>query len=128
MPSRALTVTLNFDHSRKFALLLPEGADSRKNVKGLILREGKNKFRTKGLSSVFLQGGIALAPDEDLPESTTQVWVGKGEPYTGPPKPTPDGDGSRSEDIRVIAYARPHSINNAHMKLILPSQSQQFHR
>ncbi|KAF8163370.1 release factor H-coupled R [Crassisporium funariophilum] len=103
MPSRALTVTLNFDHNRKFVSLLPEAAESRKNLKERILREARNKFCTKGLSSVFLLGGISLADEEDFPEAVEQVWIGKGEPYTGPPKQSAfDGGSCRAEDVRVI--------------------------
>ncbi|KDR81683.1 hypothetical protein GALMADRAFT_239804 [Galerina marginata CBS 339.88] len=102
MPLRALTVTLNFDHSRKFVLLIPEAHEAHKNPKERIIREAKNKFRAKGISTIFLQGGILLADEEALPESTTQVWVGKGEPYAGPPKPLGGVSGSRPEDIRVI--------------------------
>ena len=96
MPSRALTVILNYNQSKKFAL------PSSKNAgKETILREARNKFRAKGLSSVFLRGGTPLDGDEDLPNSVTQVWVSKGEPYCGPPV-----DPSRSPEpgeVRIIA-------------------------
>ncbi|CAA7271636.1 unnamed protein product [Cyclocybe aegerita] len=103
MPSKALTVILNLDQSRKFVLVLPESPEARKNLKERILREGKNKFRTKGLSSVFLQGGNVLEDDQDLSEHTTQVWLGKGEPYAGPPKAAEETAGARPQDIRIIA-------------------------
>jgi len=96
MPSRALTVILNYNQSKKFAL------PSSKNAgKETILREARNKFRAKGLSSVFLRGGTQLDGDEDLPISVTQVWVSKGEPYCGP-----SVDPSRSPEpgeVRIIA-------------------------
>lgn len=103
MPSRALTVTLNYDQSRKFVLLLAATPDARKNLNERILREGKNKFRAKALTSVFLQGGLLLDDQDELPEDATQVWVSKGEPYAGPPKPT-DNEGCRPEDVRIIGY------------------------
>ena len=104
MPSRALTVTLNFDQSRKFVLLLPESPESRGKLKERILRESKNKFRAKGVSSVFLQGGTTLEDDAELPELTSQVWVGKGEPYAGPPRVADDVSGARPQNIRIIAW------------------------
>ncbi|KAF8212149.1 tRNA-splicing ligase RtcB-domain-containing protein [Mycena galopus ATCC 62051] len=83
MPSRAITVILNSNHNKRFALLLSEG-DVQQGPQA-ILREAKNKFRTKALSSVFLQGGVILADGEPVPELVLQVWIGKGEPYCGPP-------------------------------------------
>ncbi|KAJ7111534.1 release factor H-coupled R [Mycena crocata] len=81
MPSRVLTVILNYNHSKRFVLLLSRapGHDDRETI----LREARNKFRAK-LSAVFLEGGVILAEGETLP-LVAQVWVGKGEPYCGPP-------------------------------------------
>jgi release factor H-coupled RctB family protein len=76
---RTLTVILNSNNTKKFALLI-RSIDAPKET---ILREARNKFRSKGLSQIFLQGGTLL--DEHLPVSVTQVWVGKGEVYSGPP-------------------------------------------
>ncbi|KAJ7905587.1 release factor H-coupled R [Mycena olivaceomarginata] len=82
MPSRVVTVTLNYNHSKRFALLLSEtGVDRGRET---ILREARNKFRSK-VSSVFISGGVILAEGEPFPELVSQVWVGKGEPYCGPP-------------------------------------------
>ncbi|KAJ7285756.1 release factor H-coupled R [Mycena rebaudengoi] len=81
MPSRAVTVILNYNQSKRFVLLLSTlSPDTDHDV---ILREARNKFRAK-LTSAFLIGGTLLG-SEDLPESVKQVWVGKGEPYCGPP-------------------------------------------
>jgi release factor H-coupled RctB family protein len=66
-----------------------------------MLREARNKFRIKGLSQIFLQGGLLLEPDVDLGELTTQVWVGKGEPYSGPPANS--NQFSASGEVRIIA-------------------------
>ena len=102
MPSRALTVILDFDHSRKFALLLPEGADSlgALDLKERILREGRNKFRIKGLSSIYLQGGALLGNEDTDLSSAVKVWVSRGEPYAGPPKPI---QSATAGTIRIIA-------------------------
>lgn len=102
MPSRALTIILNFDHSRKFALLLPEETDSlgTLNLKERILREGRNKFRIKNLSSIYLQGGTLLGDENADLLSAAKVWVGKGEPYAGPPKPIQN---AMPGTIRIIA-------------------------
>ncbi|KAJ7109460.1 release factor H-coupled R [Mycena epipterygia] len=81
MPSRVVTVTLNYNHSKRFALLL---SPSELNHREAILREARNKFRAK-VSAIFLSGGVILAEGENLPELVSQVWVGKGEPYCGPP-------------------------------------------
>lgn len=81
MPSRVVTVTLNYNHSKRFALLL---SSSPQGDHETILREARNKFRAK-VSSVFLPGGLILAEGENLPELISQVWVSKGEPYAGPP-------------------------------------------
>lgn len=81
MPTRALTVTLNHDHNKKFVFLLPESSLQPKEV---ILREAQNKFRIKGLKLVYLQGGAHVG-DVNLPASVTEVWVSKGEVYNGPP-------------------------------------------
>lgn len=94
--SRALTVILNYDHNKKFALVLPT-LDPPKTI---ILREARNKFRSKGLTLVFLRGGILLEEDTILPAPITKVWVSKGEPYSGPPP-----ENSRSDqpgEVRII--------------------------
>lgn len=85
MPSRALTVTLNYQQGKNFALLLSTSPEV--DLAAEILREARNKFRTRKLTSVFLPGGLILAEREPLPELVSQVWVGKGEPYCGPPAP-----------------------------------------
>lgn len=101
MPSRAVTVHLNYDQSKKF-VHLPSG-ESQKLQKEAILRESRNKFRIKGLSTVFLRGGIPIEDAEpSLSRSATQVWVGKGEPFSGPPL-----DATRSTnpgEVRVIKW------------------------
>ncbi|KZV92464.1 release factor H-coupled R [Exidia glandulosa HHB12029] len=86
MGSRALTLTLNANHSKKSTIIVPLDAD---DVHARILREARNKFRSKALSRVYLLGGIELNVEDDLPFGTTQVWVSKGEDYTGPPAPGP---------------------------------------
>ncbi|KAF8892518.1 release factor H-coupled R [Infundibulicybe gibba] len=81
MPSRAITVTLNHDHSRKFVFLSPNPISGYRDD---ILREARNKFRLKALSSVFLRGGALLDDTVDI-STHKEVWVGKGEPYSGSP-------------------------------------------
>ncbi|KAJ7172396.1 release factor H-coupled R [Mycena filopes] len=82
MPSRVVTCSLNSNHSKSFALLLSPPQEA--NHREIILRQARNKFRVK-VSSVFLPGGALLAEGEPLPELVSQVWVGKSEPYCGPP-------------------------------------------
>lgn len=101
MPSSALTVTLNYDHNKKFALVLTPA--TRFGGRDVILREARNKFRVKGLSCVFLRGGTVLNDDATVLESISQVWVGKGEPYSGPPNPEPTR-GSQRGEIRIIRH------------------------
>ncbi|KJA27100.1 hypothetical protein HYPSUDRAFT_84006 [Hypholoma sublateritium FD-334 SS-4] len=115
MPSRVLTVILNFDHSRKFALLLPEQAEplGTLNLKERILREGRNKFRIKGLSSIYLQGGALLGDEDADVLFAAKVWVGKGEPYTGPPKPIQN---ETLGTIRIIA-SKSYVDDNAKKQL-----------
>ncbi|EJD40593.1 release factor H-coupled R [Auricularia subglabra TFB-10046 SS5] len=98
MGSRALALTLNANHSKRSTILLSTDAP---DVQSRILREARNKFRSKALSQVFLQGGLLLGPDDDLPLGVSQVWVGKGEPYTGPPSPA-TSQGAKGE-VRVLA-------------------------
>ncbi|KAJ6572917.1 release factor H-coupled R [Mycena sp. CBHHK59/15] len=90
MPSRVVTVILNYNQSKRFAILLV--VPSVQPDHETILREARNKFRAK-LSSVFLAGGVTLVEGEDLPELVSEVWVGKGEPYCGRP---PGADTIRS--------------------------------
>ncbi|KAK7020546.1 tRNA-splicing ligase RtcB [Favolaschia claudopus] len=79
MPSRRITVTCNWNNNRRFVLLLSGDGHERETI----LREARNKFRSK-VSSVFLLGGDILTEGEHLPELVSEVWVGKGEPYCGP--------------------------------------------
>jgi release factor H-coupled RctB family protein len=99
MPSRTITVILNSNHTKKCALLLR----SLQAPTDAILHEARNKFRIKGLSQIFLRGGAPLEPDADLGEMAwvTQVWVGKGEPYSGPPSRPAQSGGSG--EVRIIA-------------------------
>jgi release factor H-coupled RctB family protein len=93
--THALTIILNANHSKKFALVL-QPSDSTKDT---ILREARNKFRVKTLSTVFLQGGTPL-DDATLGDLDKLVWVSKGEPYNGPP-----ADPSQSNnpaEVRII--------------------------
>ncbi|TFK76287.1 release factor H-coupled R [Pluteus cervinus] len=97
MPSRAITVALNYDQSKKFALL---PGQNQATLREAILREARNKFRVKALSVVFLRGGTLFEENDSHADSITQVWVGKGEPYAGPP-----ADITRSTnpgEVRVI--------------------------
>jgi release factor H-coupled RctB family protein len=91
-----VTVILNSNHTRRFVLLLQPG-DARTET---ILREARNKFRSKGLSIVFIRGGTPL-DDKTMGESPTEVWVSKGEPYSGPPAKNPGS--SNPGEVRVIA-------------------------
>jgi release factor H-coupled RctB family protein len=95
--ARVLTVVLNANHSKKFTLVLQSSSTS---VKDIILHEARNKFRMKGLHVVFLRGGAPL-DDSALGDSDTIVWVGKGEPYSGPPA-HPAQSNNRAE-VRIIA-------------------------
>lgn len=103
MPSKPITVILNFDQSRKFVLLIPDGPDGRKNLNERILREGRNKFRLKGLTSIFLQGGLLLDDQVNL-DTLMKVWIGKGEPYAGPGEVVLDDVGCHPDDLRIIGY------------------------
>ncbi len=100
MPSRAITVSLNYDQSKKFVFLPPgQGLQPPKEA---ILREARNKFRIKALSTVYIRGGTILCDDDTLPELSGQIWVGKGEPYAGPPL-----DSTRADtpgEVRIIRY------------------------
>jgi release factor H-coupled RctB family protein len=99
MLSRTITVILNSNHTKKCVILLR----SLEGPTDAILQEARNKFRVKALSQVFLQGGATLEPGANLTEMpwVTCVWVGKGEPYSGPPaKPTQSGG---SAQVRIIA-------------------------
>ena len=95
--SRTLTVILNSNHSKRFALSLKHGDATPATT---ILRDARNKFRSKGLSAVFLRGGVQLE-DASVDESFTEVWVTKGEPYNGPP--AREGLSDHLGDVRVIA-------------------------
>lgn len=99
MSSRALTVVLNYDHSKKFALLLNPQTPPKEDI----LREARNKFRSKGLSLVYLRGGTTLEDNDDLQPNINQVWVSKGEPYSGPPVDPRSTQTSHSE-VRIIRY------------------------
>jgi hypothetical protein len=96
MPS-TLTVVLNSNHSKRFVCLLL----SLQAPKEAILREARNKFRTKALSQVYIQGGAQLEEAVDLREGTTTVWVSKGEPYSGPPSQNRRSD--NPAEVRIIA-------------------------
>ncbi len=99
MPSLAITVALNYDQSKKFALL---PGQNKATLREIILREARNKFRVKALSVVFLRGGTLFEESDTLAESVTQVWVGKGEPYAGPPADI--GRSANPGEVRVIRY------------------------
>lgn len=98
MPSQALTVILNYDHSKKFARLPSVDSTSRLHPKDAILREARNKFRSKALCIVYLRGGDVVEGDE-LPEAVEKVWVSKGEAYSGPPA---SGRSKDPGEVRVI--------------------------
>ncbi|KAJ6596977.1 release factor H-coupled R [Mycena vulgaris] len=97
--SRVVTVILNFNHSKRFALRISPSSET--DDRETILREARNKFRAK-LSSVFLAGGVKFE-GEHLPELVSQVWVGKGEPYCGPPS-TPHGSTAAADaEVHIIS-------------------------
>lgn len=98
MSPRAITVVLNYDHKKKFTFL----PSLQPPAKDAILREARSKFRSRVLSTVFLRGGVPLEERGELSELFTQVWVGKGEPYSGPP-----ADRTRSSEpgeLRIIGW------------------------
>jgi hypothetical protein len=100
MSVRTLTIILNSNHSKKFALVL-QSSDA--TARDTILREARNKFRIKTLSIVFLQGGTPLDNSESvLRASDALVWVSKGEPYNGPPA-NPRSRNDNPAEVRVIA-------------------------
>lgn len=112
MPSRVLTVILNSNHNKRFALLLPENDRADYNITELILREARNKFRVKSISTIFLRGGITFVNGANLLDSTEsqlQVWVSKGEAYSGPPSAPLPSD-SKGE-VRTIEYVHSHLLN-----------------
>ena len=94
--SSALTVILNANHTKRFALVLRDP----ETPKSTILREARNKFRIKALSHVFLQGGTPLE-DDHSGLGFTKVWISKGEPYSGPPSENRRSTGPA--EVRVIA-------------------------
>jgi release factor H-coupled RctB family protein len=99
MPLHALTVVLNYNHSKKFVYLL----DAQTPPKEAVLREARNKFRSKGLTLVYLRGGILLEDGAELSHNVTEVWVSKGEPYSGPPVDPRSTQAFQSE-VRIIRY------------------------
>ncbi|KAJ7219360.1 release factor H-coupled R [Mycena pura] len=99
MSSRVVTVILNYNHNKRFALL-PRAQEAAAET---ILREARNKFRVKTLSTVFLPGGATLAPSESLPELVSQLWVGKGEPYSGPPGVARGSQASDAAELRLVS-------------------------
>jgi release factor H-coupled RctB family protein len=116
MPAKTLTIILNSNQSKKFALLL-QSPDSPKDS---ILREARNKFRIKGLFQVFLQGGTLLG--EELPNSVSSLWIGKGEPYNGPPQNKSRSNGNPGE-IRIIAdksYVDEKAVKQLELVASLP--------
>lgn len=100
MPLRAITVLLNHDQSKKF-VFLPSG-QNHQNFKEAILRDARNKFRSKTLCTVYLRGGAILGEQEEITESTMQVWVGREEPYAGPPVDTTRSQGPGGHGIHII--------------------------
>ncbi|KAJ7774493.1 release factor H-coupled R [Mycena maculata] len=100
MPSRVVTVTLNYNQSKKFALLLLPSSQP-DHDRDTILREARNKFRVK-VSSVFLPGGITLSEGERLPQLVSQIWVAKGEPYAGPPGGADESSASFDAELVLI--------------------------
>lgn len=101
MPSRTITIILNSNQTKRSAFVLRSLDASPGEA---ILREARNKFRLKGLSHVFLQGGALLQSDADISEMpwVTDVWVGKGESYAGPPANPSHSKGSG--EVRIIAH------------------------
>jgi len=101
MGLRAVTVILNSNHTKRFAVLLSE-TDA--TILHEILRQARNKFRIKALAHVFRLGGTELHSDQCLPFDCTRVWIGKGEDYTGPSSP----EGRRTDlpgETKVMADA-----------------------
>ena len=100
MPPRTITIVLNVNQTKRSTLVLRSLDASPGEV---ILREARNKFRVKGLCHVFLQGGGLLQSDADLGKMpwVTEVWVGKGESYAGPPAIKSHSGGSG--EVRIIA-------------------------
>lgn len=76
---RPITIFLNADQSRKTVFLLP---DSESDVKSRIIKEAQNKFRVKGINTVYLPGGSILE-DNKFPPTVSSCFVGKGEPFVG---------------------------------------------
>ncbi|TDL21557.1 release factor H-coupled R [Rickenella mellea] len=98
MPGRPLTISLNANQSKKFVCLLP---DDTTNCKAFILKEARNKFRIKGLSHVFVQGGAELHDEEAIRYDNSSFFVSKGEAYVGRTA-APSNTNQRGE-IRIIA-------------------------
>ena len=98
MASQSLSVILNSDQSKRFVFVASVPDDWKERI----LKEARNKFRIKKLSSVFLQGGEELVERAELPVGATQVWVSKGEPYAGPALAL--GAPTTAKDVRIIGY------------------------
>ena len=112
--ARPLTVILNTNHTKRFALILqPSDVNGAKDS---ILRESRNKFRIKALSVIYLRGGTLLDDVTGLAESDSMVWVGKGELYNGPPA-NPSRSNNPAE-VRIIAeksFIDDHAIKQLEM-------------
>jgi len=86
MPSRAITLSLNADQTKKSVYLLPEGT---KDARSALIAEGQKKFRKKGLSVVYLPGGEILDEGSALPATISIVYLSKGEDFLGKPVSAP---------------------------------------
>ncbi|KLO10755.1 release factor H-coupled R [Schizopora paradoxa] len=76
---RPITIFLNTDQSRKTVFLLP---DNEPDVRSRIIKEAQNKFRVKGINTIYLPGGVPFE-DNAFPPALSSCFVGKGEPFVG---------------------------------------------
>ncbi|KAH7097153.1 release factor H-coupled R [Auriculariales sp. MPI-PUGE-AT-0066] len=84
MSLHPVTIILNSNQTKRFAVTLST-TDNMASVE--ILRQARNKFRIRALSHLYLFGGLGFYARECIPHDADRIWVGKGEPYAGPPLP-----------------------------------------
>ncbi len=96
---RPITIFLNTDQSRKTVFLLP---DNDPDVKSRIIKEAQNKFRVKGINTVYLPGGVILE-DNAFPPTASSCFVGKGEPFVGRAAGSSSNATRQPAEVRLFA-------------------------
>ncbi|KAJ7581248.1 release factor H-coupled R [Mycena floridula] len=122
MSWKPITVSLNSNNSKRFAFLPSNSLESTViALKEAILHESRNKFRLKGLSLVYLKGGQVLDEEHSqLIPDLDQVWVSKGEPYSGPAGAGSSGAGGELRVIRGKSYIDSGAVKQLEQVSKLP--------